>query len=66
MTTATTMKSNKERSDGFKKRSNKFVAMFIILKTAITIITHAVRTRIHNLQSGRSFVLNVLTVLCCF
>jgi hypothetical protein len=62
-TMMTTIESNKERSGSTRTRLIKSVLTSTILRTAVIVITQATRTRIHDLQSSRTFVLNVLAVL---
>jgi hypothetical protein len=59
----TTIESNRERSGGTRTRLNKSIPTSTIPRTAVIVMTQATRTRIHDLQSGRSFVLDVLAVL---
>jgi hypothetical protein len=61
-TIMTTIESNRERSGSTKTRLNKSVLTSTIPRTAVIVITQATRTRIHDLQSSRSFVLDVKTV----
>lgn len=63
MTMMTTNGSNRKRSGGTRTRFNKSVPTPTIPRTAVTVMTQATRTRIHDLQSGRSFALDVLAVL---
>mgnify|MGYP003623002797 CR=1 FL=1 len=58
-----TIGSNRERSGGTRTRLNKSVLTSTIPRTAVTVMTQATRTRIHDLQSGGSFVSDVLAVL---
>jgi hypothetical protein len=58
-----TMGSNGEKSDGTRTRLNKSVPMSTILRTVVIVIIQTTRTRIHDLQSGRSFVVDILVVL---
>jgi hypothetical protein len=64
-TMITTIESNRERSSSTRTRLNKSVLTPTILRTAIAVITQAARTRIYNLQSSRSFVLDIFAVLRC-
>jgi hypothetical protein len=59
-TMMTTMGSNRERSGGTRTRLNKSVPTSTIPRTAVMI--QATRTRIHDLQSGGSFVSDVKIV----
>jgi hypothetical protein len=65
--TTTTMESGSdgERSGGTRTRLNKSVARSTIPRTAITVIIQAVRARTYDLQSGGSFVSDVLVALRC-
>jgi hypothetical protein len=65
ITITTTIGSNRERSSSTRTRLNKSIPTSTILRIVVIVITQAIRTRIHNLQSGGSFVLDVLTVLHC-
>jgi hypothetical protein len=63
----TMIRSSKKRSSSTRTRLNKSVLTSTIPRTAVIVITQATRTRtrIHDLQSGKGFVLDVLVVLCC-
>jgi hypothetical protein len=50
-------------SGGTRTRLNKSIATSTIPRTAVTVMTQAARTRVHNLQSDGSFVSDVLAVL---
>jgi hypothetical protein len=56
-------REQQERSGGIRTRLNKSILTSTILRTAVTVITQAARTRIRDLQSGGSFVSDVLAVL---
>jgi hypothetical protein len=63
MTTMTTMTTMMTTMGSNRTRLNKSVPTSTIPRTAVIVMTQATRTRIHDLQSGGSFVLDVLAVL---
>jgi hypothetical protein len=57
------MGSNRERSGSTRMRLNKSIPMSTIPRIVVIVMTQVARTRIHDLQSSGSFVLDVLIVL---